>query len=59
MSDEAKPAGAGEWSLNATRGQLNLPEGAGEKEIIGALLQVIAAINAKQGRLVQHSMAVE
>ena len=59
MSDEAKPAGAGELDLNAIRGQLNLPEGAGEKEIIGALLQVIAAINAKYEQLLQDSVAVE
>jgi hypothetical protein len=57
MSDEAKPAG--ELDLNAIRGQLNLPEGAGEKEIIGALLQVIAAINAKYEQLLQDSVAVE
>lgn len=59
MSDEAKPAGAGELDLNAIRGQLNLPETAGEKEIIGALLQVIAAINAKYEQLLQDSVAVE
>jgi hypothetical protein len=52
MSDEAKPAG--ELDLNAIRGQLNLPEGAGEKEIIGALLQVIAAINAKYEQLLAN-----
>jgi hypothetical protein len=57
MSDEAKPAW--ELDLNAIRGQLNLPEGAGEKEIIGALLQVIAAINAKYEQLLQDSVAVE
>ncbi len=46
MSDEAKPAGAGELDLNAIRGQPNPPEGAGEKESIGAPLQTIAAIGA-------------
>jgi len=43
IGDEAKPAGAG----YAIREQLNLSKGAGDKEIIGALLQMIAALNAK------------